>query len=54
MSNLTIVSEIAGKLYPYDKTYDRITTKTEKPLQLIERFRDNSSTSDDPIIQEVR
>ncbi|ORY90663.1 eukaryotic translation initiation factor 3 subunit D [Leucosporidium creatinivorum] len=42
-----------GFLYEYDKTYDRVTTKTEKPLQIIDRIRYNPTTSDDPIIQEL-
>ncbi|KAM0751791.1 translation initiation factor eIF-3, subunit D [Meredithblackwellia eburnea MCA 4105] len=41
-----------GFLYEYDKTYDRVNTKTEKPLQHIERIRYNPTTSDDPIIQQ--
>jgi translation initiation factor 3 subunit D len=43
-----------GFLYEYDKTYDRVNTKNEKPLQIIDRIRYNPTTSDDPIIQEVR
>ncbi|OBZ70144.1 Eukaryotic translation initiation factor 3 subunit D [Grifola frondosa] len=42
-----------GRLFPYDKTYDRITTKSEKPLQLVDRIKYNTTTSDDPVIQEV-
>ncbi|KZV91840.1 translation initiation factor eIF-3, subunit D [Exidia glandulosa HHB12029] len=42
-----------GKLYPYDKTYDRVTTKTEKPLQIMDRLRYNPTTSDDPVIQQL-
>ncbi|GAA5938975.1 hypothetical protein JCM1841_002727 [Sporobolomyces salmonicolor] len=42
-----------GFLYEYDKTYDRVNTKTEKPLQIIDRLRYNPSTSDDPVIQEL-
>ena len=42
-----------GFLYEYDKTYDKINTKNEKPLQSIDRIRYNPTTSDDPIIQDV-
>ena len=42
-----------GRLFAYDKAYDRITTKTEKPLQLVDRIKYNTTTSDDPIIQRV-
>ncbi|KAL7282616.1 hypothetical protein ACG7TL_004088 [Trametes sanguinea] len=42
-----------GRVFPYDKTYDRITTKTEKPLQLLDRIKYNPTTSDDPVIQEL-
>ncbi|OCH94276.1 eukaryotic translation initiation factor 3 subunit 7 [Obba rivulosa] len=42
-----------GRVYPYDKSYDRITTKTERPLQLVDRIKYNTTTSDDPVIQEL-
>ena len=42
-----------GRLFAYDKSYDRITTKSEKPLQLVDRIKYNTTTSDDPIIQQV-
>ncbi|KAI5123413.1 hypothetical protein M0805_006118 [Coniferiporia weirii] len=45
--------ESCGRLFPYDKTYDRITTKTERPLQLVDRIKYNTTTSDDPIIQQL-
>lgn len=48
-----ITSSSHGFLYEYDKIYDRINTKNEKPLQIIDRIRYNPTTSDDPIIQEV-
>ena len=47
------ISESYGRLYPYNKTYDRITTKTERPLQPVDRIKYNTTTSDDPIIQQV-
>jgi translation initiation factor 3 subunit D len=45
--------ETYGRLFAYDKSYDRITTKTEKPLQLVDRIKYNTTTSDDPVIQQV-
>ncbi|KAF8908327.1 eukaryotic translation initiation factor 3 subunit D [Mucidula mucida] len=39
-----------GRLYAYDKTYDRISTKSERPLQLVDRLKYNPTTSDDPVI----
>src|ERR1700685_2604346 len=46
--------ETYGRLFAYEKSYDRITTKTEKPLQLVDRIKYNTTTSDDPVIQQVR
>lgn len=45
--------ESFGRLYPYNKAYDRITTKTERPLQPVDRIKYNTTTSDDPIIQQL-
>ncbi|KAK0206961.1 eukaryotic translation initiation factor 3 subunit D [Desarmillaria ectypa] len=42
-----------GRLYEYDKSYDRITTKNEKPLQILDRLKYNPTTSDDPVIQSL-
>ncbi|GAA5971465.1 hypothetical protein JCM11641_008363 [Rhodosporidiobolus odoratus] len=42
-----------GFLYEYDRAYDRVNTKNEKPLQNVDRVRYNPSTSDDPVIQEL-
>ncbi|KAH6914715.1 eukaryotic translation initiation factor 3 subunit 7 [Coprinopsis sp. MPI-PUGE-AT-0042] len=42
-----------GRIYAYDKTYDRVTTKTERPLQLMDRIKYNPTTSDDPVIQQL-
>ncbi|KAF9266232.1 translation initiation factor eIF-3 subunit D [Marasmius fiardii PR-910] len=42
-----------GRIYPYDKTYDRVTTKTERPLVPQDRIKYNTTTSDDPIIQQL-
>lgn len=46
-------SDTYGRVFPYEKSYDRITTKSEKPLQLLDRIKYNPTTSDDPVIQEV-
>lgn len=40
-------------LYPYDKTYDRITTRTSKPLEILDRVKYNPTTSEDPVILKV-
>ena len=32
----SIFSETYGRLFAYDKTYNCVTTKTEKPLQLVD------------------
>ncbi|GBE79807.1 Eukaryotic translation initiation factor 3 subunit D [Sparassis crispa] len=45
--------ESYGRVFPYEKSYDRINTKTEKPLQLVDRIKYNTTTSDDPVIQEL-
>ncbi|KAF9226779.1 translation initiation factor eIF-3, subunit D [Gyrodon lividus] len=42
-----------GRVFVYEKSYDRITTKTERPLQLVDRIKYNTTTSDDPVIQEL-
>ncbi|KAE9407285.1 translation initiation factor eIF-3 subunit D [Gymnopus androsaceus JB14] len=42
-----------GRLFAYDKSFDRITTKTEKPLQQSDRIKYNTTTSDDPVIQQL-
>jgi translation initiation factor 3 subunit D len=33
--------------------FDRINTRTERPLQIVDRIRYNPTTSDDPVIQQV-
>lgn len=40
-------------MYAYEKSFDRITTKTSQPLQTIDRAKFNPTTTDDPIIQEL-
>ncbi|THH30325.1 hypothetical protein EUX98_g3865 [Antrodiella citrinella] len=42
-----------GRVYAWEKSYDRITTKSEQPLQLVDRIKYNTTTSDDPVIQEL-
>ena len=37
----------------YDKSFDRINTRNDKPLEILDRVRYNTSTSDDPIINSV-
>lgn len=37
----------------YDKSYDRINTRNEKLLQHIDRVKYDTTTSDDPIMQQV-
>lgn len=39
-----------GFLFYYDKSFDRVSTKSERPLQVIDRVRYNPTTSDDPVI----
>ncbi|EIM85696.1 translation initiation factor eIF-3 subunit D [Stereum hirsutum FP-91666 SS1] len=45
--------ESYGRLFAYNKTFDRITTKTERPLQPVDRIKYNTTTSDDPVIQQL-
>lgn len=42
-----------GQLYPYDRSFDRINTKNEKPLEIKDRTRYNPSTSVDPVIKKL-
>ncbi|KDQ08268.1 hypothetical protein BOTBODRAFT_38100 [Botryobasidium botryosum FD-172 SS1] len=42
-----------GRLYAYDKTFDRINTRMERPLQILDRLRYNPTTTDDPVIQQL-
>ncbi|GAA97192.1 uncharacterized protein L969DRAFT_69651 [Mixia osmundae IAM 14324] len=42
-----------GAVYEYDKQYDRINTKNERPLQPTVRVRYNPSASEDPVLQEI-
>lgn len=42
-----------GSLEYYDKSYDRINVKNEKPLQRVDRLFHTVTTTDDPIIRKV-
>ncbi|KAG9297961.1 hypothetical protein G9A89_018789 [Geosiphon pyriformis] len=42
-----------GTLFYYEKSYNAISTKTEKPLQQIERVRHFTGTAKDPIIEQL-
>ncbi|WVR05058.1 eukaryotic translation initiation factor 3 subunit D [Kwoniella sp. DSM 27419] len=42
--------ETYGTVQAYDRAFDRINTRNEKPLEILDRVRYNTSTSDDPVI----
>ncbi|KAH8096716.1 translation initiation factor eIF-3 subunit D [Cristinia sonorae] len=42
-----------GRIYAWEKSYDRVTTKNEQPLQLVDRIKYNTTTSEDPVIQQL-
>jgi len=42
-----------GTIYAYDKAYDAVNTKNEKPLQTIDMVKYNTTTSEDPIILDL-
>ena len=42
-----------GSMEFYNKTYDRVTTKSEKKLERINRIFHKVTTTDDPIIRRV-
>lgn len=42
-----------GSLEYYDKAYDRVNVKSEKPLQRIDRIFHTVTTTDDPIIRKL-
>lgn len=46
-------SERYGGMEFYDKTYDRVSTKTERPLQRVHRVFHLVTTTDDPVIEKV-
>lgn len=45
--------ECCGALEYYDKAFDRITTRSEKPLRSIKRIFHTVTTTDDPVIRKV-
>ncbi|KFB36211.1 AGAP002337-PA-like protein [Anopheles sinensis] len=42
-----------GTLEYYDKTYDRVNVKNERPLQSVDRIFHTVTTTDDPIIRQL-
>lgn len=46
-------SECCGALEYYDKAFDRVTTRNEKPLKSIKRIFHTVTTTDDPVIRKV-
>jgi translation initiation factor 3 subunit D len=44
---------IHGTIYSYDKIYDSVNTRSDKPLQIIDMVKYNTTTSDDPVIHSV-
>jgi len=53
-SNVVLITrETAGFVYPYDKSYDRISTRAPKPLQVIEKTIYNSTTTVDPMMEQL-
>jgi hypothetical protein len=42
-----------GTIYAYDKAYDAVNTRNDKPLQTIDMVKYNTTTSEDPIILDV-
>ncbi|CCJ29905.1 unnamed protein product [Pneumocystis jirovecii] len=45
--------ETYGFLRYYDKSYDKISTKAERSLQVIDGVHYNPTTTDDPVIQKL-
>lgn len=42
-----------GFIYPYDKAYDKLSVRLERPLQAIDQVHYNITTTDDPVIQDL-
>ena len=42
-----------GTLYQYDRSYDRVSVRFEKPLQPRDRVHYNPTTSEDPVFHEL-
>lgn len=53
LSLLCVLSAQCGFLYEYDRTYDRVSTKNEKPLQHMERLHYSPTASEDPVLQDL-
>lgn len=49
-----ICRSVWGSLEYYDKRYDRISTKSEKKLALVNRLIHRVTTTKDPVIRQVR
>ncbi|EEB07873.1 translation initiation factor eIF3d Moe1 [Schizosaccharomyces japonicus yFS275] len=45
--------QTCGYIYPYDKALDKISVKTERPLQVLDRVHYNPTTTEDPVIQQL-
>lgn len=46
-------SSIHGTIFAYDKQFDGVNTRNEKPLEVKDMLRYNTTTSDDPVINEA-
>lgn len=44
---------IHGTIFGYNKQFDGVNTRNEKPLEVKDMLRYNTTTSDDPIITEL-
>ncbi|KAJ9118990.1 hypothetical protein QFC24_005956 [Naganishia onofrii] len=44
---------IHGTIYSYNKQFDGVNTRNEKPLEVKDMLRYNTTTSDDPVINEL-
>lgn len=44
---------IHGTIFGYEKAFDAVNTRNEKPLQIIDMLKYNPTTSDDPIIAQL-
>ena len=42
---------LCGTMEYYDKAYDRVNVKSEKPLKRIDRIFHTVTTTDDPVIR---
>ena len=50
---MKIYRSVWGSLEYYDKRYDRISTKSEKKLTMINRLIHKITTTKDPVIRQV-